>query len=368
MTTPAARRRAAPPRRTRPASLAVVAALPLADRPLRRRHADARRRLDADDPGLRLLRLEPWRRTRPSTGNLLALQRLPRRHRPADRQRRPRQRHPGRRRRVPRHLGEEAARRGRAPRAAQSITVGAGDLVGATPLVSAAFHDEPTIELMNALGLDISSVGNHEFDEGVDELSGSSSAAATRSTAARTATASPARLPVPGRERRQQEHRPADPAAVRHQVRRRRAGRLRRHDARGHAEHRQPGRHHRASTSTTRSRPPTCAAALLRLLGIKSLVLLIHEGGRRTPPAPQPSTAAPTSPARSPTIVAGPAAGVRRRGLRPHAPFYSCALPELRRRADGRHQRGQQRPAGHRHRLHARPPHRQVRRASRRTT
>ena len=51
-----------------------------------------------------------------------------------------------------------------------TLTVGAGDLVGATPLVSAAFHDEPTIELMNQIGLQVSSVGNHEFDEGVTEL------------------------------------------------------------------------------------------------------------------------------------------------------------------------------------------------------
>ncbi|MFG1775402.1 bifunctional metallophosphatase/5'-nucleotidase [Micromonospora sp. NPDC049051] len=51
-----------------------------------------------------------------------------------------------------------------------TTTVGAGDLIGATPLVSAAFHDEPTIELMDEIGLDVSSVGNHEFDEGVDEL------------------------------------------------------------------------------------------------------------------------------------------------------------------------------------------------------
>ncbi|MCA2218575.1 bifunctional metallophosphatase/5'-nucleotidase [Jidongwangia harbinensis] len=51
-----------------------------------------------------------------------------------------------------------------------TLTVGAGDLIGATPLVSAAFHDEPTIELMNEIGLQVSSVGNHEFDEGVDEL------------------------------------------------------------------------------------------------------------------------------------------------------------------------------------------------------
>jgi 5'-nucleotidase len=51
-----------------------------------------------------------------------------------------------------------------------SVTVAAGDLVGASPLLSAAFHDEPTIEAMNALGLDVSAVGNHEFDEGYREL------------------------------------------------------------------------------------------------------------------------------------------------------------------------------------------------------
>ena len=51
-----------------------------------------------------------------------------------------------------------------------TITVGAGDLIGASPLVSALFHDEPTIEELNALGLDVTGVGNHEFDEGVNEL------------------------------------------------------------------------------------------------------------------------------------------------------------------------------------------------------
>ncbi|SNS88016.1 5'-nucleotidase [Asanoa hainanensis] len=51
-----------------------------------------------------------------------------------------------------------------------STTVGAGDMVGASPLVSAAFHDEPTIEMLNVMGMEITSVGNHEFDEGTDEL------------------------------------------------------------------------------------------------------------------------------------------------------------------------------------------------------
>jgi 5'-nucleotidase len=51
-----------------------------------------------------------------------------------------------------------------------SVTVAAGDIIGASPLLSAAFHDEPTIEAMNALGLEASAVGNHEFDEGYKEL------------------------------------------------------------------------------------------------------------------------------------------------------------------------------------------------------
>ena len=51
-----------------------------------------------------------------------------------------------------------------------TITVGAGDLIGASPLISGLFHDEPTIESMNAIGLDVTGVGNHEFDEGVAEL------------------------------------------------------------------------------------------------------------------------------------------------------------------------------------------------------
>ncbi|HSP19959.1 MAG TPA: bifunctional metallophosphatase/5'-nucleotidase, partial [Myxococcaceae bacterium] len=51
-----------------------------------------------------------------------------------------------------------------------TLVVGAGDLVGASPLASALTHDEPSISLMDVLGLDVSSVGNHEFDEGVDEL------------------------------------------------------------------------------------------------------------------------------------------------------------------------------------------------------
>ncbi|MFZ3558913.1 bifunctional metallophosphatase/5'-nucleotidase [Streptomyces sp. BH055] len=51
-----------------------------------------------------------------------------------------------------------------------SVTAAAGDLVGASPLLSGLFHDEPTVEAMNRLDLDVTSVGNHEFDEGAGEL------------------------------------------------------------------------------------------------------------------------------------------------------------------------------------------------------
>jgi 5'-nucleotidase len=51
-----------------------------------------------------------------------------------------------------------------------SIVVSAGDLIGATPLISSLLHDEPTIDVMNAIGLDIAGIGNHELDEGLLEL------------------------------------------------------------------------------------------------------------------------------------------------------------------------------------------------------
>lgn len=60
-----------------------------------------------------------------------------------------------------------AALRAASPNA---IFVAAGDLVGASPLLSALFHDEPTVESLSAMGLAVSAVGNHEFDQGAAEL------------------------------------------------------------------------------------------------------------------------------------------------------------------------------------------------------
>jgi 5'-nucleotidase len=48
----------------------------------------------------------------------------------------------------------------------RTIRVHAGDMVGASPLVSSHFHDEPTIEATNRMDFDVGTLGNHEFDEG----------------------------------------------------------------------------------------------------------------------------------------------------------------------------------------------------------
>jgi 5'-nucleotidase len=52
----------------------------------------------------------------------------------------------------------------------RTITVHAGDMIGASPLISSHFHDEPAIEATNMMGFDVGAVGNHEFDEGGAEL------------------------------------------------------------------------------------------------------------------------------------------------------------------------------------------------------
>ena len=67
-----------------------------------------------------------------------------------------------------RHL--QQLRKDARERGSKHLTVAAGDLIGATPLLSAAFYDEPTIEAMNLMKLDMVSVGNHEFDAGWKNL------------------------------------------------------------------------------------------------------------------------------------------------------------------------------------------------------
>ena len=50
------------------------------------------------------------------------------------------------------------------------VVVGAGDMIGATPLISSLFHDEPSVETLNRIGMEFNAVGNHEFDRGSAEL------------------------------------------------------------------------------------------------------------------------------------------------------------------------------------------------------
>ena len=78
-----------------------------------------------------------------------------------------------------------------------TIVVSAGDLIGASPLDSALFHDEGTIEAMNRLGLDFNAVGNHEFDKGRAELLRMQEGGCHPSDAARSCRGAQVGTPVP---------------------------------------------------------------------------------------------------------------------------------------------------------------------------
>ena len=122
-----------------------------------------------------------------------------------------------------------------------TLVVSAGDNIGASPLVSGLFHDEPTIEAFNAMGVDISSVGNHEFDEG----SGRAAAHAGRRLPPGRRLPGRRRLRrgglrLPGRQRDRRRHRADALPPLRGPPRRRREGRLHRRRAEGHADDRHP--------------------------------------------------------------------------------------------------------------------------------
>ena len=208
-----------------------------------------------------------------------------------------------------------------------TVTVGAGDLVGASPLVSAAFHDEPSIELMNNLGLQISSVGNHEFDEGTTELKrlqfggchpvdgcqdgdGFAGADFTYLSAnvVNKSNGLPLLLPVNikivdgvpvGFVGMTLKDTPTivNPAGI------------------------------TTVDFTDEVQTANRWAALLRLVGVRSLVLLIHQGGAQSGPSPLPVDGCAGFAGPITQIVAGlrPEYGVVVSG-HTHR-FYSCALP-----------------------------------------
>ncbi|ALS01930.1 hypothetical protein ATZ33_11230 [Enterococcus silesiacus] len=51
-----------------------------------------------------------------------------------------------------------------------SMRVQAGDMVGSSPVNSSLLQDEPTIKVMNKMNFDFGTLGNHEFDEGLEEF------------------------------------------------------------------------------------------------------------------------------------------------------------------------------------------------------
>ena len=52
----------------------------------------------------------------------------------------------------------------------KTVFAAAGDLIGASTFESFIAKDKPTIDALNAAGLEVSAVGNHEFDQGYDDL------------------------------------------------------------------------------------------------------------------------------------------------------------------------------------------------------
>ena len=185
-----------------------------------------------------------------------------------------------------------------------TITVGAGDLIGASPLISGLFHDEPAIHALNALGLDVSGVGNHEFDEGLQELyrmqfggcTASTTASSSRSPARSSSTSprtsygrrrrdDPPRLRDPeDRQREDRVHRP-DPRGDpddRHAVR----GRRPRVPARGRDDER-ARREAAQRAGRARLRRPAPPGRLPEPAGAGAV-----SGRRRTPTATRTSTAA----------------------------------------------------------------------------
>ena len=222
---------------------------------------------------------------------------------------------PGRRgrRRVPRHRTSS----GSAGRTAPDPRGRGGRPRRRDPAVSALFHDEPTIEALNRIGLDYSAVGNHEFDEGAAELLRLQSGGCHPRTAARTATPfRGARFRYLGANvvRERSGRTLLAPYAIRQ--RRRGADRLHRADARGHAADRQRRRASAACSSATRRRRSTRTCAACAATASATIVVLLHEGGAQTG---RLSTTATESPARSSTSSSGrQAIDVVRQ--RPHAP------------------------------------------------
>ena len=168
-----------------------------------------------------------------------------------------------------------------------TITVGAGDLIGASPLISGLFHDEPAIEALNAIGLDVSGVGNHEFDEGIDELLRMQNGGCTTVDGCR-------RRSVPGRRSSSTSRRTCSARgrtrpilpAVRDPEDRQREDRVHRAHPRGDARRRHAVRGRRPRLpGRGRDRPTRWSRSSATRTACAAFVVLLHQGGFQNPPA-----------------------------------------------------------------------------------
>ena len=178
--------------------------LAIIDRPARRRRArPGPRRAPSQAP-------QAARGRRPAPGP----QRLPRQPRAVRAPSGCRRRNTSRRRGgVPGHAPGRA--RAEEP---NTLVVGAGDIIGASPLVSGLFHDEPTIERSTRWASTSARVGNHEFDEGADELLRMQSGGCHPVDGCQAPTASPARTSPTSRRTSSTERAGALPARPRSEV------------------------------------------------------------------------------------------------------------------------------------------------------
>ena len=169
-----------------------------------------------------------------------------------------------------------------------SFTVAAGDLIGGSTFTSGFFHDEPSVETLNAMHLDASSVGNHEFDEGVTELLRMQNGGCHPVDGCFQQDANGTDIPYPGADFQwlaanvvnEQTGNTVLPATWVEKVGNAKIGFIGMTLEGTDTSSLRPASP--AGTSRTRSKPATGRRALLNAQGVKAIVVLLHEGGVQT--------------------------------------------------------------------------------------
>lgn len=145
-----------------------------------------------------------------------------------------------------------------------TVVVAAGDLIGASPLPSAIFADEPAVKALSDAGLALSAAGNHEFDNGRGELLRLQRAAGFHWLAANVFDSATGKTLLPAYEIR--EYGGIRVAFI---------GAVLRATPQAVVASGVKGLEFRDEASSANSLVPG-----LRAAGVEAIVLLIHEGGR----------------------------------------------------------------------------------------